>query len=170
MVWELLRLSPLCRGHIHHNHHQYPLQLSNESPGRGVPSLIVISTIFQADINFRFSIFAYLHLRWLASLPAGESVCSQEGGIIQPTAKLPWQPQRNSCGKCLEHVIPNWNLSVLRPFFLQNVLKNCIAIAVPCHPFLLGHYYCSFFSQTQFCLSIYVYNIFIKYLIIRSFS
>ena len=167
MVWELLRLSPLCRGHIHHNHHQYPPQLSNESPGRVVPSLIVISTIFQADINFRFSIFAFT----MACLITSRWVCMQPRRWYYPTdskttltaSKAFWWKMPWTCNAKLKPIS-------FALFFLQNVLKNCIAIAVPCHPFLLGHYYCSFFSQTQFCLSIYVCNIFIKYLIIRSFS
>ena len=45
---------------------QFPLQLSNQSPGWGIPSLIVISTIFQADIHLKFKISIFqadIHLK-----------------------------------------------------------------------------------------------------------
>ena len=41
----------------------------------------------------------------LSSSSSGEPVCSEEGDFIEPPAELPRQPQRHSCGECLEHVI-----------------------------------------------------------------
>ena len=81
------------------------VQLSSESPGRGVPSLILLSTIFQATIidhHHDAKNFPNCHGHYISP---GQPVHGEEGDFIEPAAELPRQPQRHSGGECLEHVI-----------------------------------------------------------------